>query len=227
MVGPLSAALGGPDGRGSKGTGMGTSRQAWEDPRVEAWRPWTPDQAAVELDGVGIPWCVAGGWAVDLFVGSATRVHHDLEIAVTREHLGTVRRRLRASTFYAVDRGRVLRLAPGEEPSPPSRQHWVFDDAAGVWRMDVMVEPGDDEWWVFRRDDRIRAPRSEMIARTPSSIPYLRPEGVLLYKATSNLAKDRADLECCLHRMDDRARAWLYEALGLAHPGHPWLDVLS
>jgi hypothetical protein len=205
---------------------MDTGQTAWEEPRIEAWQPWSPDEAAAQLQGASVPWCVVGGWAVDLFVGAPTRDHHDLEIAVTWPHLEAIRRRLGAHGFYAVDNGRVLRLAPGEEPSPPSRQHWVFDDAAGAWRMDVMVEPGDDDWWVFRRDERIRVRRSKMIARTESNICYLRPEGVLLYKAKASLAKDWADLDRCLACMDDRARAWLHDALRLAHPGHPWLAVL-
>src|SRR5437660_1685859 len=50
-----------------------------------------------------------------------------------------------------------------------------------------MIEPGDAEWWVYRRDDRVRAPRVEMVARTGDGIPYLLPHGALLYKAKSCL----------------------------------------
>jgi hypothetical protein len=41
------------------------------------WRPWTPVQAARHLGAVPIPvrWAVAGGWAIDLFLGRVTRGH--------------------------------------------------------------------------------------------------------------------------------------------------------
>jgi hypothetical protein len=38
--------------------------------------------------------------------------------------------------------------------------------------------------------------------------------------------KDEADFSRVLPRLDRQARGWLREALGLAHPGHPWIEVL-
>jgi len=29
-------------------------------------------------------WCVAGGWAIDMFLGKQTRPHEDMEIVVLR-----------------------------------------------------------------------------------------------------------------------------------------------
>ncbi|MCL4541605.1 MAG: hypothetical protein M1396_04620 [Chloroflexi bacterium] len=31
------------------------------------------------------PWFIAGGWAIDLFLGRQTRAHKDVEIAVLRQ----------------------------------------------------------------------------------------------------------------------------------------------
>ncbi len=39
---------------------------------------------AERLDGCGVPWAVAGGWALDLFAGTISRAHADLEITVPR-----------------------------------------------------------------------------------------------------------------------------------------------
>lgn len=57
----------------------------WDGPRIDAWRPWTPEQTSSHLAGVGVPWCVVGGWAIDLWLGVQTRPHEDTEIAVSRE----------------------------------------------------------------------------------------------------------------------------------------------
>jgi len=174
-----------------------------------------------------VPWCVVGGWAIDLFLGEQTRPHHDLEIATQRAHLPTIRRRLAGLVFHAVGDGSVQRLGP-DEPSPLERhQHWVLDEPAGQWRVDVMVEPGDDEWWVFRRDEGVRRLRAEMVATTPDGVPYLLPHGALLYKAKRDSDKDWADFAQVAPRMDGASRAWLATAIEHQHPGHPWARLLS
>ena len=43
---------------------------------------WTPGQVAQHLAGISAPWCVAAGWALDLFRGTQTREHGDIEIAI-------------------------------------------------------------------------------------------------------------------------------------------------
>ncbi|WP_232792600.1 hypothetical protein [Actinacidiphila yeochonensis] len=34
---------------------------------------WRPEQVAERLAGIGTPWCVAAGWALDLFRGQRSR----------------------------------------------------------------------------------------------------------------------------------------------------------
>jgi hypothetical protein len=221
LLHPPTAAPQAPD------TNPSEARANWDGPGVEAWQPWTPDELMGLLDGVDAQWCVVGGWAIDLFLGEQTRLHHDLEIAIQREDLPAIRRHLADFAFHAVGGGTVRRLE-AEEAGPLDRhQHWVLDEQAGAWRLDVMVEPGDDEWWVYRRDERVLGPRRTLVDRTHSGIPYLRPQGALLYKAKALLPKDQADFNACLPRMDAAARSWLAGALELLHPGHPWLDHLT
>ncbi|MFD6463810.1 nucleotidyltransferase domain-containing protein [Streptomyces roseolus] len=54
------------------------------------WEPWEPAYVGTRLAKVSAPWCVAGGWALDLFVGSTTREHEDIEIAVPRAAFGEI-----------------------------------------------------------------------------------------------------------------------------------------
>jgi hypothetical protein len=56
-----------------------------------AWDPWRPEDVTRRLAGVSAPWCVAAGWALDLFRGEQTREHGDLEIAVPAPDFGAVR----------------------------------------------------------------------------------------------------------------------------------------
>jgi hypothetical protein len=212
---------------GARGLRIVAAMTRWDVPDLDAWQAWTPADAARELTGVDAPWCVVGGWAIDLFVGRTTREHEDLEIAVLRTDFARVRRALHAYRLHVAGEGEVRPLPDDEEPPADRYQNWVLDPAAQAWRMDVMLEPGDDDVWMFRRDPEIRAPRSAMVDRTADGIPFLRPQGTLLFKAKAARPKDEHDLAACLPLMDAPARAWLAKALGQAHPGHPWLDALE
>jgi hypothetical protein len=198
----------------------------WDGPPVEAWDPWRPEEAAAHLLGVGVPWCVVAGWAIDLYLGRETRSHHDLEISIPRSGFAAVRGRLSGFALHTVGDGEVRALPAGELPPAEKHQNWVLDPRADAWRMDIMLEPGDAETWVFRRDERIREPRTSMIGFR-DGVPFLVPQGVLLYKAKAVREKDEADLRAVLPHLDARARRWLRHALARVHPGHARITVLA
>jgi hypothetical protein len=198
----------------------------WDGPPLEAWRPWSPEQAAERLEGCGAAWCVVGGWAIDLALGRVTREHEDLEIGVPQAAFPRVLRHLQQQGYVlheAAD-GETRRLGPGEPPRPPSHQAWVEETPERVWRLDVMLEPTEPPTWLSWRHADTRAPFDFMVAAGP--IPHLKPHGVLLYKAKWMRPKDEADLANALPMLSADERAWLIEALQLAHPGHAWIQRL-
>ena len=198
----------------------------WDGPGLDAWRPWTPREVSEILRGISAPWCVVGGWAIELALGVPHRAHDDIEIAVPRSSFPEMRDHLAAFRIHVVGDGEVRTLAPQELPPSDKHQNWILDTEKNVWRMDVMLEPGDAEQWVYRRDERICAPRAQVIAAR-DGIPYLRPQAALLFKGKSPREKDEADLVACLPHLDPSARAWLVSALELVHPGHPWIARLG
>jgi hypothetical protein len=198
-----------------------------EPPGVDAWRAWSPEQAAAALARVGAPWCVAGGWALDLWHGRQTRPHDDLEIAILRPQFELFRACLAGLDCFAVGSGEVTSLPAAAVPPLDKHQVWLLDRRAGVWRLDVFLEPGDIETWVCRRDQTIRRLRAEMTGVSASGVPYLRPEGVLLYKAKATRPKDEADFAAAAPVMDATARRWLQAALQRVHPDHPWIGALG
>jgi aminoglycoside-2''-adenylyltransferase len=194
-------------------------------PDIEAWDAWHPRVVAQRLAGADFPWCVAGGWAVDLFLGEQTRPHGDLEIAVPYDAFVRVPPLVPELEFW-VPQGQG-RLAPASPATlaGESHQSWAFERAAGVWRVDVFREPHDGDTWICRREPRIRLPYSRVIV--PGEVPYLAPEIALLFKAKwSDLAKNQADFAAALPRLSEAQRTWLDDALALAHPDHPWRGLL-
>jgi hypothetical protein len=197
----------------------------------DRWDAWRPEEVAKRFAAVRAPWYVAAGWAIDLFLGGQRREHEDLEVAIPAPCLDEFLDPLSAFEVYAVN-------VPGQEMFTPvaevdesglaeTHQTWVRDPATGDWRFDLFREPGDGTTWICRRDERIRLPYDEVIARTDDGIPYGRPEVVLLYKARHSREKDESDFEAVLPHLTGTARARLVEWLGLVHPGHAWLDRLG
>lgn len=200
----------------------------WDGPGLDAWQPWTPDQASDVMRGCNVPWCVVGGFAIDLFLGHKSREHEDLEIAIPRAFFPTVRAHLKRFALHAVGDGEVRRLTDDAVLSDDKHQCWVLDPATNKWRMDVMSEPGDTLKWVFRRDERINAPREWMTVQSDRGVPYLVPEAVLLFKAKPEpRPKDEDDFTRCLPLLSGPARDWLRNALDRVNPDHAWLEKLS
>jgi len=175
---------------------------------------------ASRLAGVTAPWCVAGGWAIDLFLGEVTRPHGDIEIAVPAGRFAEIAGCFPDCDFCVPVDGALVPATA--ETLAEGFQTWAVERAAGRWRFDVFREPHDGDTWVCRRDERIRRPYAEVVRHDPAGLPYLAPEIVLLFKAKHGGEKDQADFARAHPRLDPDQRRWLADALDLAHPGHAW-----
>lgn len=188
-----------------------------------AWWPWSPDEVARRLSSVTAPWCVAAGWALELFCDSAARVHHDLEIAVPAARFEEIEAALPGFAWDVVGGGRVW-------PYPQERaehfQTWLRDPASGYYHLDVFREPHVDDHWVCRRDPSITMPYSELILHTRTGVPYLAPEVVLLFKAKHLRPKDDIDFAQVSPALGTERRSRLRDWLARVHPGHRWIAEL-
>jgi hypothetical protein len=187
---------------------------------------WTPDEVARRLAGVTAPWCVAAGWALDLFRGAQTREHGDIEIAIPAATFPEVRDRFPGYVFDAVGSGTIWEN-PTAEALAAVHQTWLRDPSAGNYLLDVFREPHDGQTWICRRDETIRLPYSEIIQHTPDGIPFLAPELVLLFKAKHARPKDQADFDGTIPLMNTAQRARLAGFIAQVHPRHRWLAALG
>jgi hypothetical protein len=188
------------------------------------WDAWHPLEITERLRGVDVPWCVAAGWALDLFRGGQSREHEDLEIAVPVGRFETIAAALRDFDIEVVGSGHRWPL--DSEAFTVMHQTWVRERATGIYRLDIFREPHDGETWICRRDETIRFPYDQIIVTSPAGVPYLVPEIVLLFKAKHRRPKDQADFDGVLPLLDATRREWLADALERWHPEHPWLAEL-
>ncbi|MCE4062567.1 hypothetical protein LXM60_20405 [Pandoraea sputorum] len=212
-----------PEAKNTDGSRRGSSLDI---PDQEAWEAWHPTELAQRLNDIHVPWCVVGGWALDLWHGVQTREHSDLEFTILRENFSSFRRAFSDLDFYTAHAGVVESLPADREPPTDVMQFWGFDRAAGCWRIDMMIEPGTREFWAYKRDPSIKRARAEMVMKTADGIPYLNPSAVLLFKARDRRPKDQQDFESALPNLPVIERAWLKQCLDVLHPGNEWAQAL-
>jgi hypothetical protein len=95
-------------------------------------------------------------------------------------------------------------------------------------------EPDVSQWEPWRPEQvaellaGVELPWYVGIEWTEDGIPYGRPEIVLLFKARhASRAKNQADFEAALPRLDVRRREWLRSGLERVHPRHAWIAQLQ
>jgi hypothetical protein len=192
-------------------------------PALEArWAQcWTPREVADRLAGTSVPWCVTGGWALDLFRGEQTRAHHDIEIGVPAGRFAELRERFAGLAIDAVGDRRIWESAT-PRALDATHQTWLRDPATGRYLLDVFRERHDGTTWICRRDETIRLPYTQIIRHTADGIPFMIPELVLLFKAKYGRPKDQADFDGALPLLTPAQRSTLSALLARVHPGHPW-----
>jgi hypothetical protein len=197
------------------------------------WRPLVPRTVQSLFKDATFPWWIAGGWAIDLFLGQHTRQHDDIDVQVLRRDQSAVRQLLGAwdvqTAHPSADRHDwpFREWSSGTLLSPEAHDIWCRPGATEPWAFQLMVAESDGEDWLYRRDPRIRRPLATIGHCDAAGIPYLAPEIQLLFKAKAPRPKDAADFHCALPHLDHERRGWLAHCLRLLHPDHPWLARLA
>lgn len=203
---------------------------------IEAQRWWAVhygfsplDLVSGELKVYSHPWYISGGWALDLFLGSVHRVHHDIDVVIPRSDQLALQAHMLACGW--------LFVTPFEkrlEPWPPHMFLELPRHQAHAHRgeafIDFLLTDIDDQLWRYRRNPTIIRSRERMSLVTPGGLPFLAPELVLLFKSKNTSGKERKkdqdDFERVHPHLEAERRAWLYWALAATDPEHPWLRML-
>jgi Aminoglycoside-2''-adenylyltransferase len=200
------------------------------------------------------PWALAGGWAVDAWLGRVTRYHQDVDPVVfdqpalfkhlagwqligheeTKENEGSELWDGRALIPPAHLHGR----SPEDRGPLPER----FDDAGmrvvfpedGFW-LDIQLCERSGGDWVLNREPRVVLPLTKCIRQSAWGSPTVAPEVILFFKATLYVGTknhlrphDEADFDALLPLLKDEQREWLREAVLRVYVGeHPWLGRLA
>jgi len=178
------------------------------------------------LAPVDAPWWIAGGQAIDLWLGRQTRVHADLDVQILQRDQHRFRAALDGWELAVAHEGVLTPWTDGDLPDVANAL-WCRPVGAAAWAFELLLAPARDDVWVFRRDDRVTRPLAAIGFTTDDGIPVVVPEVQLLFKAKEGRPRDEADLASVLPELADDQRAWLADAIQLVHPDHPWVATIS
>lgn len=190
----------------------------------DPWSGLRPPDVARLLRSVR-DWWVAGGWAIELWLGEETRAHDDFDIGCRRGDADAVLAALEGWDAWHAEDGRLTPLP--DRRVPATGTVWLRRSGAEAWDLQLMPESSVRDRWRFRRDWSVTRAFDSVTWRTTEGIEVLRPEIQLLYKAKDVRPKDRQDFDRVVPTLDDASRAWLRRQLEHVHPGHAWLTELG
>jgi aminoglycoside-2''-adenylyltransferase len=191
-----------------------------EDPPV-TWAPF--DVATVQrlFAPLDARWWLSGGVALEVFVGASWREHGDVDVSVWRGDWSRIGPHVVDALEVHVAKDGVLTPLAEWEVTDEVRNLWARERDGGPWRVQVNLEDGDDARWRYRRDERVTRDWSDVIWHH-GALPFVNPAVQLLWKARDVTAKDQFDFDAVAPRLPAVERAWLAEAIALAHPGSRW-----
>lgn len=188
--------------------------------------PLTPPEAAALLEGLPVPWWVAGGWAIEAFTGVA-RPHEDIDLSILRRDLPALREFLGPRFhLWAASESGLVHLAVGREMPEQAEQVWFREHSLAPWRGEFLLNPDRGGRWQSKRDPAFSAPIEE-VTWTRDAVRYLNPELVLAHKAGARRGKDDRDFEAALPHLSGAQRATLADFLARVHPDHAWQQRLG
>ncbi|MFA9557617.1 nucleotidyltransferase domain-containing protein [Evansella sp. AB-rgal1] len=198
---------------------------------MEIWKPLSVREIQNIFKGIPVEWWIAGGWAIDLFLGEITREHEDIDVVILRKDHLTIQKHLEEEwDLYKAVKGELITWKKNETLLSSYDNIWVKKKGSSTWAFQVMIFDTDENKWVYKRKKTIKLPLEEIGLQTTTSVPYLRPEIQLLYKGGSSLIreKDHYDLHSVLPKLCISKWRWLRDSLNDQFPeGHEWMDYIN
>jgi hypothetical protein len=187
-------------------------------PELGPWEPLSLGATFELFRAAPFRWWFAGGHALELHLGRSWRHHDDTDVGVIRRDAPAIRLLLADWDIHVAAAGRLTPWSGGAlEQSVHQDNLWARRRIAGPWQLDITVGEGDDEAWIYRRDERLRIPWEDAVLRTAAGVSYLAPELQLLFKSMDVRNKDLVDAREVIPELSDQQRGLLVRHLPVDH----------
>ena len=193
----------------------------------QRWEPLSLEEVKKLLGPVSAPWWIAGGYALDLFIGHETRKHADVDVAALRRDQQAFRDALGKWDVRIAHAGELIPWKKGEPLKPEHHDVWARETPTDPWRVEVLFEESEGKRWAYRRNPRIGLNIADLGRRDANDNQFIRPEVNLLYKSKDPRPVDETDFLYALPGLDVAQKGWLVGALYTIDPTHRWIERLK
>ena len=194
----------------------------------QRWEPLSLEEVKGLFGAVAAPWWIAGGRALDMFLGHETRKHNDIEVAVMRRDQLAFRDALAKWDVQIAHAGELIPWKRGQTITKPEHHEiWARETPDGPWRLELLLEESEGKRWMYRDNSSVGLNVADLGRRDAYGIEFIRPEVALLYKSASPRPVDETDFLYVLPRLDVAQRGWLCGALYTTDPTHRWLERMK
>jgi hypothetical protein len=194
----------------------------------ETWKPLNLNELHSLLNPLSNNFWIAGGLAIDLFLGKETRLHSDIDVAINRNAQILFQKKLLNWDLQACDPPGSGKLRSWKKDEIlPSNIHniWCRKNENAPWSLELLLCDFEADEWVYRRNKKIRGPISEFGWKHEVGFQVISPEIQLLYKSKNPRPKDFDDFKNCYRKLNQNKLAWLKEMITYeSGSNHPWLE---
>jgi hypothetical protein len=185
-----------------------------------------PQKIAALMWNFQSDWFIAGGWAIDLYLGEITRPHADIEMAIFRRDQIALQNYLNGWLLQKSENAVLSTWSQNEFLELPVHEIHCYRETSEPQNFEVLLNERNDNEWIYRRNAKVKKSLTEIYLTTDSGIKFLRPEIVLLYKSKNPRAKDEQDFASVVKRLDVASKKWFENALAVGDSKHDWLRRL-
>lgn len=171
-------------------------------------------------------WFIAGGWAIDLFLGKETRAHSDIEIAVYRQDQAALHDYFKSWNLQKTINGKLVVWHQEEWLTLPTHEIHCFKETAKPPEIEILLNESNETEWIYRRNQEIRRSLAKIGLHSSEGIKFLCPEIVLLYKSKNPQTKDERDFQTVVAHLDPERKQWVKNAITITDSQHHWLQSL-
>ncbi len=196
---------------------------------MDIWDPLSLSATVDLLNKLSVPWWIAGGYAIDLFVEKNIRPHGDIDVVVCRCHQLEVQSYLSGWDLNVAVDGELRSWCTGELLEGKCKDIWCRKTLGEPWALQLMLIDTENNDWVFRRDPTIRGSLTTIGRCSSAGVPYLSPEIQLLYKVKQEtIEKDQVDFDAAVPLFGLSEQKWLKDKINKLFPeGHQWAESIE
>lgn len=153
-------------------------------------------------------WYLAGGIALDEFLGRKTRNHEDIDILVNFKEIECILDFFNSYNVYTARNGSLSLSLRNNIKSTDSL--WIAKDDKESFIIEILFFEEEAGHWIYKRDNAVRKKIEDMYF-VKNDMKIIQPEIQLFYKMNSSSVreKDLYDYHNVYPVLEERQKEWL------------------